>query len=72
MDLSELAMLLESININEVTKEEFENAANKLSTYSWLSNDQKLQFYGLYKQSTIGDINTPQPWSINMVSKAKW
>ncbi|CAE7575946.1 ACBP1, partial [Symbiodinium microadriaticum] len=34
--------------------------------------DQKLQFYGLYKQSTIGNVNTKQPWSINMVAKAKW
>lgn len=72
MDLSELAMMLESIGNNEVTKEEFDEAANKLSSYNFLSNDQKLQFYGLYKQSTIGDVNIPQPWSINMVAKAKW
>ncbi len=72
MDLSELAMMLESVNAVPVTQEEFEIAAKKLSSYTWLSNDQKLQFYGLYKQSTIGDVNTPQPWSINMVAKAKW
>lgn len=72
MDLSELAMMLESVNAVEVTKEEFDEAAARLSTFTWLSNDQKLQFYGLYKQSTIGDVNTPQPWSINMVAKAKW
>ncbi len=72
LDLSELAMLLESVNAIPVTKEEFEIAAKKLGSYTWLSNDQKLQFYGLYKQSTIGDVNTSQPWAINMVAKAKW
>lgn len=72
MDLSELAMMLETININEVTDDEFNEAATKLTSYKFLSNEQKLQFYGLYKQATVGNVNTPQPWSINMVAKAKW
>lgn len=72
MDLAELAMMLESVNAKDVTIEEFEAAAAKLSKLHGLSNDQKLQFYGLYKQATIGDVNTPEPWSINMVAKAKW
>jgi hypothetical protein len=72
MDLAELAMMLESVNATEVSIEEFESAATKLSQTKGLSNDQKLQFYGLYKQATVGDVNTSQPWSINMVAKAKW
>lgn len=72
MDLAELAMMLESVNATEVSIEEFESTATKLSKIQGLSNDQKLQFYGLYKQATVGDVNTPQPWSINMVAKAKW
>eukprot|EP00602_Paraphysomonas_sp_CaronLab_P001350 CAMPEP_0185024336 /NCGR_PEP_ID=MMETSP1103-20130426/7365_1 /TAXON_ID=36769 /ORGANISM="Paraphysomonas bandaiensis, Strain Caron Lab Isolate" /LENGTH=278 /DNA_ID=CAMNT_0027557271 /DNA_START=45 /DNA_END=881 /DNA_ORIENTATION=+ len=72
MDLAELAMMLESINATEVSDSEFEQAASRVSSYSWLPDDQKLQFYALYKQSTIGDVNTKQPWSINMVAKAKW
>jgi acyl-CoA-binding protein len=72
MDLAELAMMLESVNAKEVSIEEFEQAASLLSQMKGLSNDQKLQFYGLYKQATVGDVNTTQPWSINMVAKAKW
>jgi acyl-CoA-binding protein len=65
-------MMLESVCPEEVSEQEFQDAANKISSYSWLPDSQKLQFYGLYKQSTIGDVNTKQPWSINMVAKAKW
>jgi len=72
MDIAELAMMLESIDNSDVTEEAFQASANKISTYAWLPDDQKLQFYGLYKQCTVGDVNTKQPWSINMVAKAKW
>ncbi len=30
------------------------------------------QLYGLYKQATIGDNNTPQPSLLNFRDKAKW
>ena len=35
------------------------------------SDDVLLQLYGLYKQSTVGDINIPRPgfWDIKAVSK---
>uniref|UniRef100_A0A914Y8K5 ACB domain-containing protein n=1 Tax=Panagrolaimus superbus TaxID=310955 RepID=A0A914Y8K5_9BILA len=36
------------------------------------SNDQKLKFYSLYKQSTIGDVNTERPGMFSFVEKAKW
>lgn len=72
MDIAELAMMLESIDSGGATEEDFQASASKISSYSWLPDDQKLQFYGLYKQCTIGDINTKQPWAINMVAKAKW
>jgi diazepam-binding inhibitor (GABA receptor modulating acyl-CoA-binding protein) len=32
----------------------------------------KLQFYGLYKQATEGDINIPKPSSRQVVEYAKW
>lgn len=32
----------------------------------------KLQFYGLYKQATEGDINIPKPSSRKVVEYAKW
>tara|TARA_R110002110_G_scaffold99220_6_gene253717 strand:+ start:456 stop:707 length:252 start_codon:yes stop_codon:yes gene_type:complete len=37
-----------------------------------VDNKTKLQFYGLYKQATVGDINTPQPGFFEPVGKAKW
>jgi diazepam-binding inhibitor (GABA receptor modulating acyl-CoA-binding protein) len=32
----------------------------------------KLQFYGLYKQATEGDVNMPRPSSRQVVDYAKW
>lgn len=37
-----------------------------------LSNDVKLQFYGLYKQATEGDVTGTQPWAVQMEARAKW
>lgn len=37
-----------------------------------LSNDSKLKFYSYYKQATVGDCNTPQPYFFNVVERAKW
>ena len=72
MDLAELAMMLESIDSTPPTEQDFQASAAKISSYGWLPDDQKLQFYGLYKQCTVGDVNTKQPWAINVVAKAKW
>lgn len=36
------------------------------------TNEEKLKFYGLYKQATIGKCNTQRPWNIQMVECAKW
>ena len=35
-------------------------------------NAVKLEFYGLYKQATVGDNTTPQPWAIKVEARAKW
>ena len=37
-----------------------------------LSNEQKLKFYGYYKQVTVGVVNTPQPYFFNVFERAKW
>ena len=29
-------------------------------------------FNSLFKQATVGDINTSRPWSIDVVGTAKW
>lgn len=36
------------------------------------SNDQKLKFYSLYKQATVGNVNTERPGMFSFVEKAKW
>lgn len=36
------------------------------------SNNQKLEFYSLFKQATIGDVNTERPGFFSLVEKAKW
>merc|ERR1712166_1276506 len=36
------------------------------------SNDDKLEAYGLYKQATVGDVNTDRPGMLNFSGKSKW
>jgi len=36
------------------------------------SNADKLKLYGLYKQASFGDINTPQPDRWDLLNRAKW
>ncbi|EJU05053.1 acyl-CoA-binding protein [Dacryopinax primogenitus] len=37
-----------------------------------VSQEQQLEFYALYKQGTIGDVNTTRPGLLDFVGKAKW
>ncbi|GJV28648.1 six-bladed beta-propeller, TolB-like protein [Tanacetum coccineum] len=36
------------------------------------SNDNKLALYGLYKQATVGPVNTDRPGMFSMAERAKW
>jgi len=37
------------------------------------TDDELLELYALYKQSTVGDVNTPRPGSLlDFKGKAKW
>ena len=36
------------------------------------TNDELLKLYGLFKQATEGNNNTPQPLIINIKDRAKW
>jgi diazepam-binding inhibitor (GABA receptor modulating acyl-CoA-binding protein) len=36
------------------------------------SNEEMLEIYGLYKQATVGDNNTSQPWAVQFEASAKW
>lgn len=51
----------------------FDAAAEKAKTLTNLSNEQKLELYKLFKQATVGDINTSRPTGMfDMAGKAKW
>ncbi|CAA3025560.1 acyl-CoA-binding protein isoform X2 [Olea europaea var. sylvestris] len=54
-------------------KEEFEEHAEKAKTLpESTSNEDKLVLYGLYKQATVGNVNTSRPGIFNMRDRAKW
>ena len=56
-------------NINET----FQKAAKNVKKLTTRPSDKVLlELYGLYKQSTIGNINTPQPWAIQVEQRSKW
>lgn len=37
-----------------------------------LADDKKLEIYALFKQSTVGDVNTQRPGMLDFKGKAKW
>ncbi|KAK3128247.1 hypothetical protein QOZ80_6BG0458900 [Eleusine coracana subsp. coracana] len=54
-------------------QEEFEEYAEKAKTLpDTTTNENKLILYGLYKQATVGDVNTGRPGFFNMKDRAKW
>ncbi|CAN6208971.1 unnamed protein product, partial [Urochloa humidicola] len=54
-------------------QEEFEEYAEKAKTLpDSTTNENKLILYGLYKQATVGDVNTGRPGIFNLKDKAKW
>ncbi|MBA0771280.1 hypothetical protein Gotri_019764, partial [Gossypium trilobum] len=53
--------------------EEFEEYAEKAKTLPEnTTNDDKLILYGLFKQATVGPVNTRRPGMFNMKEKYKW
>ncbi|MBA0619402.1 hypothetical protein Goshw_018722, partial [Gossypium schwendimanii] len=53
--------------------EEFEEYAEKAKTLPEnTTNDDKLILYGLFKQATVGPVNTSRPGMFNMKEKYKW
>lgn len=37
-----------------------------------LANDKKLEIYALFKQATVGNVNTERPGVFDLKGKAKW
>ena len=52
--------------------EDYLKAKEYASAYKGCSNDQKLKFYGLFKQVEVGDVNTSRPGFFDPVGGAKW
>lgn len=52
---------------------EFESAANAVQSLPNKPGDQNLlKLYGLYKQATVGDNDTPKPGMLDFKGKMKW
>ena len=58
--------------MSNIQKEFLEATVRVNSLKNKPSNDILLELYGLYKQATIGDINTPIPPFWDVKSRAKW
>lgn len=72
MDVAELSMLLETIQCDDVSPEDFQKAVISSNRLKDLDSDQKLILYGLFKQSTVGDVNIPKPELGEIATAAKW
>ena len=53
----------------EAAKKRVEEAVEEMKK---LSNDKQLEVYSLFKQATVGDVNTARPGMLDMKGKAKW
>ncbi|MQM13780.1 hypothetical protein Taro_046707 [Colocasia esculenta] len=54
-------------------QEEFEEYAEKAKILPEnTTNESKLILYGLYKQATVGPVNTARPGIFNQRDRAKW
>ncbi|ODV91780.1 hypothetical protein CANCADRAFT_20972 [Tortispora caseinolytica NRRL Y-17796] len=56
-----------------MVSKEFEERAEKVKNLPTKPNDDELlELYGLYKQATIGDNDTPKPGTFDFKGKYKW
>ena len=54
-------------------EEEFEKSVKLILQKETPTSDDDLYIlYGLYKQITLGNCNTPQPWSNQKIEYARW
>ncbi|XP_019363910.1 PREDICTED: acyl-CoA-binding domain-containing protein 7 [Gavialis gangeticus] len=52
---------------------DFDSAAEEVKKLKTRPSDEELkELYGLYKQSTVGDINIECPGVLDLKGKAKW
>lgn len=74
MDVAELSMFLDTLGAGEsdALGKDFEDAANRVKDMKNLDDSQKLQLYGLFKQATVGDVQSSRPSLLDFAGAAKW
>ena len=51
----------------------FDKAAEDVKEIaSKMTDNEKLEIYGLFKQGTVGEVNTSRPGMFDLKGKAKW
>lgn len=56
-----------------MSQEEFNRAAEEVKILKTQpANNEILEIYGLYKQSTVGDVNISRPGMLDFAGKSKW
>ena len=54
-------------------EQNFKNAAEMVKGLTEKPDNNKLlELYSLYKQATVGNVNTAQPWAVQLEARAKW
>merc|ERR1739842_198772 len=56
--------------LDEQFKQTADDVSNKMNKK--LTNDELKEIYALYKQGSVGDINTERPGMLDFKGKAKW
>ncbi|XP_040190549.1 acyl-CoA-binding protein isoform X7 [Rana temporaria] len=56
-----------------MTQADFDKAAEEVKKLKQTPSDEEmLKTYALYKQATVGDVNTARPGMLDFKGKAKW
>ena len=53
-------------------EEDFLKSAEDVKNAKSATDEEKLELYKYYKQSTVGDVNIDKPSFLNFVSRSKW
>tara|TARA_Y100000589_G_C26912369_1_gene530859 strand:- start:365 stop:634 length:270 start_codon:yes stop_codon:yes gene_type:complete len=57
----------------ETIDQNFQTAVNLVNNLTKKpTNEELLMIYGLYKQATVGDVNTDRPGMLDLKGKHKW
>ena len=61
---------LDKMGLEEDFQKAVDEVSNKIN--KTMSNDELKEIYALFKQGTVGDINTTRPGMLDLKGKAKW